>query len=129
MYGLRNKNTQEYIKVITSEFDYASLCFAEHCIEINYYVSCSLGFICDVLIQDGPFNRDTPYFYNIIATEELEVVDLRINEIVPLSDVFDGYELSEIPKNKQREWTHHLDSNEVIEFVDDIEQDIILVKQ
>jgi hypothetical protein len=130
MYGLRNSKTKEYIKVIPCEFGHPSLCFSEHCIEINYYVSCSLGFICSVLEQEGPFNEETPYFYNIVITEELEVVDLRINEVVPLSKVFDGWDLTEIPKNKQREW-NHLDSKETIEFENDllIEDDIVLIKK
>lgn len=117
MFALRNKETKEYIKInyhgegLSKDF---YLVFADHCIEINYYVSCTLGFISSVLKQDEEPSENTPYFDASVVTEDLEVVNLKTNQVVPINEVFDGYDDDEIPVNR-----NYIENE--FDIIDDIE--------
>lgn len=118
MYGIRNKNTKEYLKINYEEYElgerYHLLTYAKHCIEINYYVSTTLGFVATVLKQEGnPYVEYEPLFDASVDTSELEVVDLTENKVIDINVVLDGYDDKTIPEN-----------NNKLEFDDEIEFEI-----
>lgn len=93
MYAIRKRRTNSYLKLQTDHEDnFSSLVFADHCVELNYYVNSSLGLIGSVLKQEGKAETDyCPIFDSSVDPQELEVYDLLNNRVVPLEYVFDGY--------------------------------------
>lgn len=105
MYGIRHKKTQEFLKLVAEREDYEhfQLGFAP-AIELNYYVNDSLGFIANVLLRntDGDYEYE-PELMSHINQNELEVVSLIDNKVVPLSEVLDGQDVDCLPDYKKEE--------------------------
>jgi len=105
MYGIRHKKTQEFLKLIAEREDYEhfQLGFAP-AVELNYYVNDSLGFIANVLLRntDGDYEYE-PELMSHIDQNELEVVSLIDNKVIPLNEVLDGQEVDCLPDYKKEE--------------------------
>ena len=107
MYAIRNKNNKEYLKINYDDYGngirYYNLVYAAHCIEINFYVTTTLGYIATVLKENGDNTCEHEPEFNVsVDTSQLEVVDLIKNEVVPMDVVFDGYDDKDIPENKNK---------------------------
>lgn len=106
MYGIRHKETQEFLKLVAErgDFDHFQLGFAP-AIELNYYVNDSLGFIANVLLRytDGDYDYE-PELMSHINQNELEVFSFIDNKVVPLSEVLDGQEVDCLPEYKDHEF-------------------------
>tara|TARA_Y100001960_G_scaffold334192_1_gene446954 strand:- start:39568 stop:39981 length:414 start_codon:yes stop_codon:yes gene_type:complete len=105
MYGIRHKKTQEFLKLVAERenYEYFQLGFAP-AVELNYYVNDSLGFIANILLRntDGDYEYE-PELMSHIDQNELEVVSLIDNKVIPLSEVLDGQEVDCLPDYKKEE--------------------------
>ena len=101
MYGIRDKKSKIFLKSIeTYHSEYNSnyeLNFADHCVEINYYINQSLGFISSILLKESLGSSYDPKLNNEINQNELEVVDMLTLRVVPLSELLDGCEVDKLP--------------------------------
>lgn len=127
MYALRDKETKSFAKLNPDAGPSStSLVFADHCIELNYYVNASLGFIASVLKQEEYTGDDyCPSIGHGVNPQKLEVVDLTTLKVVPLNEVFDGYPYNErfIPPLPAS-----ADDNEFV-FEDDIDESVTLTRK
>lgn len=123
MYALRDKETKSFAKLNPDAGPSStSLVFADHCIEMNYYVNASLGFIASVLKQEEYTGDDyCPSIGHGVNPQKLEVVDLTTLKVVPLSVVFDGYDDDFVPPASA-------DDNEFV-FEDDIDESVTLTRR
>lgn len=101
MYAIRSKNTKSYLKLVNiykSKYsDKYELDFADHCIEINYYVNDSLGFISNVLLRNSVGENYEPNLSSSVDQHSLEVVDLKSGDIVSLEELLDGCDVDVLP--------------------------------